>query len=139
MIEWGIAILIFLVMAVVVGRTLIDKPSVKKKEKMIVEQQAMPLQHMATIDPGVREQISRTEREVFRKADEVQRLADHDTEVIARLGPPVTMPMPMAPAPAAPETAETSERNPLEETAMLKSISQKAEHFRKMSEEEASS
>lgn len=119
MIEWFLGAFILAVFLFVIGRSLIVESRVSTKEKTLKKQETQsPAPDI--IEPAMKERICKVEAEVIKNAEQVRKMADHETEIITPLAAP---------------TEESRPVNPLEETAILKSISKKVEEVRKLSEE----
>jgi len=132
MIEWGFAILILLVMGFFIARSIVDvKGVLKRPEKQQVDHadgvpvaKPTPERDTKFIPDETKAKIDLMEKQVFDKADEAKRIADHESAIF----PPELD--------GVSEVREARERNPQEESAIMRSISKKVEEVKKLSEQD---
>lgn len=124
MIEW-IAVGVILAFVGVIVVTSIDR-SGKKTEAH--DQVPMPMTQCkdGLITKDIKEQMDAVEKKVFSKAEEVKKIADHETEIIT-LGQQPSEEILLPPS-------SSGRPNPLEDTAQFQSISKKVEKVKKLSE-----
>lgn len=120
MIEGIVAALILITAFVVVRSVVSNKHHEAPPGAPTV--QKPPTSKISLIPEETMVQLTKTEEKVFGKAAEAKRIADHESAIF----PPVLE------AEMPPITA----RNPLEETALLKSITKKVEQVKKLSGEQ---
>lgn len=126
------ALLVALVFSTVFYSFKSDKPKVieTKRDSCTLELR----------DQSDKIELEAVERRVFKKAEEVRQIATEqvNTKVI-RIGPgslPIAIVGAAAPAPEPDsQSLEDSDRDPMNETAFLKSISNKVDHVKKLSQD----
>ncbi len=128
---WIIAGAVIIVL-IVLGGILIPNRSESKADKLRNQVAAMganratavePRSDTSLMSPAAKVELDAMEKKIFAKADYVKRIADEDTNVIVDLE-----------TVEEPEIVE-HEKDPLEESAFLRSIADKVERVKKLSSE----
>lgn len=112
MIGWVLAAAIVLVVGVFIVRTIIVEPRSDGRPHELIREVAS----VDILPSEVRESLARTEETVYRKVDEVVRMADRESGIIKRV-------------------SVEKERDPLDETSFMRAISDKVEKVKKLSED----
>lgn len=118
MIGWLIVVMFVLAVFLVVMTTVGGSSKSKSKAQLLMKMQNVP-GPVALIDLEVKTRLHKVEETVFRKADEVKKMAEDETEVID-LAPPSAAPAPF--------------RDPCNDTAQFMTIKRKVEEIQKLSE-----
>lgn len=105
----------------------------KKIAKPVVETHACVLE---VADKSDKIKVEAIEREVFKKADKVKQMASQRAKT-AIMKAPVRVSVEVSAMPAVPPPAieRTPDMDPLNESSVLKSISNKVEHVKKLSQD----
>lgn len=118
MIGWILATVLTLAIAAVVGvfifRSVITEFRSKNGDAHEIVQ---AVAHVDILPADVKENLAKTEATVYRKADEVVRMANRETGIVRK------------------SPATEVKRDPLEETSFMKAISDKVERVKKLSED----
>jgi len=118
MIAWSFVIIFFLVTGTLLVRTMMDRSHESKKHHVIQAPPSKPQPPQDLVHPEMKEQITEMEKRVFGKADEVKRIADEETEIIALDGSGLPIP---------PEKFDANE------TAQFLTIKKKVDEVQKLS------
>lgn len=118
MIAWSFVIIFFLVTGTLIVRTMIDRNDEVRKDHPVVQTPPRPQPPQDLVHHEMQERITEMEKSVFGKADEVKRIADEETEIIALDGSGLPIP---------PEKFDANE------TAQFLTIKKKVDEVQKLS------